>query len=114
MLSGVRSRPRPPVPPDLTQHRFKCSPLSFILTPFPLLPSRHTQELLTGSSFFCIQLYFLLGFSSRGRRMSFRLSIKGAERASMSIWVLAANRLSKVGRAGKQSAPAAGDSLDFH
>lgn len=65
-------------------------------------------ELLTGSSFFCIQLYFLLGFSSRGSRMVFRLSIKGVESTSMSMWVLAASKLSSVGRTGKLSGPGEG------
>lgn len=64
------------------------------------------HELLTGSSFFCIQLYFLLGFSSRGSRMVFRLSMKGVESTSMSMWVLAASKLSSVGRTGKLSGPA--------
>lgn len=67
------------------------------------------HELLTGSSFFCIQLYFLLGFSSRGSRMVFRLSMKGVESTSMSMWVLAASKLSSVGRTGKLSGPAGRD-----
>lgn len=38
--------------------------------------------------------------------MVFRLSIKGVESTSMSMWVLAASKLSSVGRTGKLSGPA--------
>lgn len=38
--------------------------------------------------------------------MVFRLSMKGVESTSMSMWVLAASKLSSVGRTGKLSGPA--------
>jgi len=38
--------------------------------------------------------------------MVFRLSINGVESTSMSMWVLAASKLSSVGRTGKLSGPA--------
>lgn len=41
--------------------------------------------------------------------MVFRLSIKGVESTSMSMWVLAASKLSSVGRTGKLSGPARKD-----
>lgn len=41
--------------------------------------------------------------------MVFRLSIKGVESTSMSMWVLAASKLSSVGRTGKLSGPAVKD-----
>lgn len=41
--------------------------------------------------------------------MVFRLSIKGVESTSMSMWVLAASKLSSVGRTGKLSGPAGKD-----
>lgn len=66
-------------------------------------------EHLTRSSFFCIQLYFLLGFSSRGSRRLLSGSAKGLSSTSFSMWLLAASRLSREGRtAAPRSAPADG------
>lgn len=56
---------------------------------------------LTRSSFFCIQLYFLLEFSSRGSRKFFSGSEKGLSSTSFSMWLLAASRLSREGRTTK-------------
>lgn len=62
---------------------------------------------LTRSSFFCIQLYFLLGFSSRGSRRFLSGSTKGLSSTSFSMWLLAASRLSSEGRTARpRSAPA--------
>jgi hypothetical protein len=53
---------------------------------------------LTRSSFFCIQLYFLLEFSSRGSRKFLSGSEKGLSSTSFNMWLLAASRLSREGR----------------
>lgn len=59
-----------------------------------LLPKPHRGR-LTRSSFFCIQLYFLLRFSSRaGNRRFLSGSTKGPSSTSFSTWLLAARRLS--------------------
>lgn len=70
-------------------------------------PTGHRHEKnLTRSSFFCIQLYFLLGFSSRGSRRFLSGSTKGLSSTSFSMWLLAANRLSREGRTARpHSAP---------
>lgn len=79
----------------------------------PVLPQPRFPEPLPGrltrSSFFCIQLYFLLGFSSRGSRRFLSGSTKGPSSTSFSTWLLAARRLSSDGRTGRpRSAPAEG------
>lgn len=78
-----------------------------------VLPRAHSPKPhpghLTRSSFFCIQLYFLLGFSSRGSRRFLSGSTKGPSSTSFSTWLLAARRLSSEGRTGgPRSAPAGG------
>lgn len=64
---------------------------------------------LTLSSFFCIQLYFLLELNSRGSRKFLSGSEKGLSNTSFSMWLLAASRLSSEGRTARfGSAPGEG------
>lgn len=71
-----------------------CPPAPLCLS--GLQEEGRTRE-LTRSSFFCIQLYFLLEFSSRGSRKFLSGSEKGLSSTSFSMWLLAASRLSREG-----------------